>query len=80
MYRFDFEVRIKALKIGPIRLYGREPEPKQCLIVSTHDDYTFVFFEFKFEVNTQHISFKKAMIALVEQRDQPTQINFSSTL
>jgi hypothetical protein len=52
LYRFDFEVRIKALKVGPLRLYGRESEAKQCLIVSTHDDYTFVFYEFKFEVNT----------------------------
>jgi hypothetical protein len=28
LYRLDFEVRIKALKVGTLRLYGREIEPK----------------------------------------------------
>jgi len=38
------------------------------LIISTHEDYTFVFYEFKFDINTQHMAFKKAMQKVAVER------------
>jgi hypothetical protein len=52
IYRFDFEVRIKSVLVGNLRLYGRQEEQTKCLFVSTHDDYTFVFTDFVIEINT----------------------------
>lgn len=67
-FMFDFEVRIKALKIGSLRLYGRSHKPTKCLIAFTFEDFAFIFYDFTFEVNTQHISFKQHMTRLVNNQ------------
>jgi hypothetical protein len=60
-FKFDFEIRIKAVKIGHFRLFGRAEKPVKCLFVFTFEDYAFVFYDFVFEVNTQHVAFKQAI-------------------
>ena len=57
-FKFDFEVRIKAVKIGELRLYGKASSPTKCLLISTYEGYSFIFYDFHFELNTQHVSFK----------------------
>lgn len=64
-FMFDMEVRIKSVKIGYLRVYGKQVEPVKCLIVFTFDDFAFVFYDFTFEVNTQHVTFKKHMQQLI---------------
>jgi hypothetical protein len=63
-FKFDFEIKVRAVKIGDLRLFGRAETPTWCLIVLTYDDCAFVFHDFVFEVNTQHLSFQRSMQAL----------------
>jgi len=68
-FKFDFEVRIKAVRVGYLRLFGRSQEATKCLFVFTYEDYTFVFYDFVFEVNTQHVTFKKEMRTKVAKKN-----------
>jgi hypothetical protein len=61
LYKLEFEIKIRAVKVGDLRLYGRAESPTWCLLVITYDDCAFVFHDFVFEVNMQHLSFKKCM-------------------
>lgn len=61
LFKFDFELKIRAVKIGDLRLFGRAPAPTWCLLVLTYDECAFLFHDFVFEVNTQHLSFRKCM-------------------
>lgn len=63
-FKFDFEIKVRAVKIGDLRLYGRAEGPTWCLVVLTYDDCAFVFHDFVFEVNTQHLSFQRAVQAV----------------
>lgn len=62
MFKFDLEFRIKAVKVGKIRLYGSDDKSTtKCLFVYTFYDYVMVFYDFDFNVNIKHLTFKRSM-------------------
>lgn len=66
-FKFDFEMRIKCVKVVKLRLYGRASQPTPCLFVYTFEDYAFVFYDFFFEINTKHMGFRNRMQVLVKR-------------
>ena len=66
-FKFGSQTRLKGVKVGRLRLYGRAEESTQCLFVFTYEDFAMVFYDFVFEVNTQHITFKNKMNLLVKR-------------
>ncbi|CDW89949.1 UNKNOWN [Stylonychia lemnae] len=77
-FQFELDMRVKAVKVGSIRLYGNAEEATQCLFVFTYEDFALVFYDFLFEINTMHISFKNKMTEMKNMNSSSLGVNASS--
>eukprot|EP00347_Sterkiella_histriomuscorum_P011153 403373557 len=59
LFVFESELRLKAAKVGDLRLYGSQEKAQHCLFLFTYEDFALIYYDFVFEINTQHISFKQ---------------------
>ncbi len=51
-------MRLKAVKVGRLKMYGAAEQSTQGLFLFTYDDFCMVFYDFYFEVNSMHLGFK----------------------
>lgn len=55
---FKSDLRLKAVKVGRLKMFGAADMATKGLYLFTYDDFCLVFYDFHFEVNSMHVGFK----------------------